>query len=525
MNETFAQILLRLRKLAGLIQKRLAEKSHISVEEISRLERDDTIKKPPTVIRYATLEALANGLGLSEGSPDRRQFFDAAAERNRQRRAEKSGIAPPMAPVPDKKPGDDVRPSGTVDLSQMRVFTRMEQVADCILWMLYSAPPLKKVGAGVIRDTTQGSVSMFHGLDSEERWSRAVRSAMEHKWKVVNLYRMTGERERIIEVIREIRNLAVYPEQYIPHCFRQIGALRPPYNILIVPSIGALWTFSTHNPKVVDAAFFYPDKPEFAPYISSLTKHFNMLFTETDQLARTYGRHSTEWNDTMTRVCQMEADEFLANNSIDTMTMPSALADEYLEKSLRREHAYSDMKFLQLKTHCIRRREAFERNVQSFTYRTMMPWHSFEDAVGLSENAPGQCRYLVSYASGPDQYITVDKSLAIAHMKHLIDDLNRYENYEIALIKDHPSVEDLLYAPWLVKGEVAVLTAIFTKSDDGQHPVFASEFELTETSLVRMYRQQFLTLWDEVADQDKAQQKENVIRELTQLLERARSNP
>jgi len=73
-----------------------------------------------------------------------------------------------------------------------------------------------------------------------------------------------------------------------------------------------------------------------------------------------------------------------------------------------------------------------------------MPWRHFEGALGLSKDAPGECRYPVAYASGPDQFITVDKRKAIAHMKHLIDDLERYENYEIALIDDHPSVEDLL---------------------------------------------------------------------------------
>jgi hypothetical protein len=176
--------------------------------------------------------------------------------------------------------------------------------------------------------------------------------------------------------------------------------------------------------------------------------------------------------------------------------------------------------FLSLKTHHIQRREAFERNIQSFTYRTIMPWRAFEDAVGLSENAP-ECRYLVSYASGPDRYITVEKRLALEHMKHLVDDLRRYENYEIALVKDHPSVEDLLYTPWLVKGDVAVLTAIFTKSEAGQHSVFAAEFELTEASLVRIYQQEFLKLWDQVADPDKVRQKDNVIRELTKILERA----
>jgi hypothetical protein len=346
----------------------------------------------------------------------------------------------------------------------------------------------------------------------------------DRKWNVVSLYRMTGDQKRATEVIQEIRNLSIYPTRFIPRAFRRIGEIRPAYNLLIIPRIGALLCLSTHDSAIIDSAFYYPDTPAFEPHMRLLTEHFSMMYTETDQLARTYNRRSPEWEDTITRISQLEADEFLANNSHDTNTMPPDLYDEFLEKSLNHERSYTTWEFRELKTHHIKRREAFERNIQSFTYRTIMPWRYFEEAMGLSKNAPGECRYLMAYAKGPDQYVTVDKSLAIAHMKHLIQDLRRYNNYEIALIEDHPSVEDLLYTPWLVKGELAVLTAIFTKSDDGKHPVFAAEFELTETSLVHEYRQQFLTLWGQVTEQNRTVQKENMIGRLTTLLEMAGSN-
>jgi hypothetical protein len=284
-------------------------------------------------------------------------------------------------------------------------------------------------------------------------------------------------------------------------------------------------SLSTHNPAVVDTAFFYPAKnPESAPYIKSITDHFNLLFTETVQLARTYKRYSTEWEDTRTRIAQLEADEFMANNCHYSNTMPPSLFDEYLEKSLRREKIYSSMEFRRLKTHHIQRREAFERNVQSFKYRTIIPWRFFEEALGLSNDAPGECRYLMAYPSGPDQYITVDKRHAIKHIEYLIRDLRRYDNYEIAFIADdHPYAKYVLYTPWLVKGELAVGTAIFKESEDRQHRVFASELELTDPSIVRSYRQAFLNIWNEVTDPDKAKQKESIIRWLTNFLEEAKN--
>jgi transcriptional regulator with XRE-family HTH domain len=524
MELTLGKLVSRLRKKTGLSQKKFAQRCMLGESTIRQLERDEKNKDAPTSIRPTTLDLIADGAGLDKNHSDRLLLHELAWERERQKRI--VAVAPLLAPIAGKKFAGDFPLNSSYDLSQHQVLTSMEDVAECAISMLTQASneQIDKIRADEILVTTQGASSIFLYLGQEDRWDQAIRSVMQdRKWNVVSLYRMIGDQKRAIEVIQEIRNLSIYPAQFIPRYFRRIGEVRPAYNLLIIPRIGALLCLSTHDPAVIDAAFFYPDTMEFAQHIRLLTDHFNLMFTETDQLARTYERSSPEWDDTMTRICQLEADEFLANNRIDANSMPPASYDDYLEKALKREKSYSPMEFRRMKTHYIQRREAFERNVQSYTYRTIMPWRYFEEALGVSkdENAAGECRYLVSYATGPDRYITVDKIQAIAHMKHLIQDLRRYDNYEIALVEDPPTVEDLLYTPWLVKGEVAVLTAIYTKSEDGQHPVFAAEFELTETSLVRRYRQQFLTRWGEVADSDKVRQKENVIGKLTQIVEQA----
>jgi hypothetical protein len=67
--------------------------------------------------------------------------------------------------------------------------------------------------------------------------------------------------------------------------------------------------------------------PKCDEYISLLNHHFDLLFTETVQLARTYNRRSVEWEDTVTATCQREADEFLANNCVEVMTdLPVVIA-------------------------------------------------------------------------------------------------------------------------------------------------------------------------------------------------------
>ena len=68
----------------------------------------------------------------------------------------------------------------------------------------------------------------------------------------------------------------------------------------------------------------------------------------------------------------MADDEFMAYNNIDTMTIPPSLNDELLQETLRLEKADSAMAFRTLKTHHIQRREAFERHVRVFQYRTIL---------------------------------------------------------------------------------------------------------------------------------------------------------
>jgi hypothetical protein len=304
-----------------------------------------------------------------------------------------------------------------------------------------------------------------------------------------------------------------------------------------VPQVGALSALSAHNPDVVDDAVFYPDSEKFKQRISSLINHFNLLFIETVQLARTYKPRSPEWDDTLAATSQREGDEFVANNCIDTLSMPPALYDKLLEESLSIENVHSSMAFRRRKTHHIQSREAFERYVQTFKYRTIMPMKSFEIALGLSKDNDGQgkslygkCLYPVDYLPKTqyphdlnqthdiNQYIEVDRNLAIANIKRLIDDLRRYNNFEIALIPiKHPYERYVMLTPWFVKDETSVLTAIYTEnSKDRNQLELASLLEITESSIVRSYRQQFLDIWGEISDQ-----KEKVIGELEKLLEKA----
>jgi hypothetical protein len=175
------------------------------------------------------------------------------------------------------------------------------------------------------------------------------------------------------------------------------------------------------------------------------------------------------------------------------------------------------MAFRRLKTHQIQRREAFERQVRSFKYLIIMPQRSFEDAVQ-------ECRYPAENPLYPNEDVPLEKRQVVEHIEYLICNLQLYDKFEIALIADNnPYAKDLLRTPWLVKGEASVLIEPYTESGDGQRHMVAAELEITEPSVVRAFRQQFLDIWNAIADPDKAKHKDNVISWLTQLLETVNS--
>jgi branched-chain amino acid transport system substrate-binding protein len=92
-SDTFATLLRRYRRAAGLTQEELAERAHLSREAIGALERGD--RRAP---RKETLDLLAEALALTE--PER-AAFDAAARQHR--------VADPQvstAPTPADAPAD-----------------------------------------------------------------------------------------------------------------------------------------------------------------------------------------------------------------------------------------------------------------------------------------------------------------------------------------------------------------------------------------------------------------------------------
>jgi hypothetical protein len=120
----------------------------------------------------------------------------------------------------------------------------------------------------------------------------------------------------------------------------------------------------------------------------------------------------------------------------------------------------------------------------------------------------------------------VDKRQVIEHLEYLIRDLRRYDNYEIALIADdHRCAKDIPRTPWRVKGEAAVLIEPYTESEDKQRLKVTSDLEITESSVVRAFRQEYIGIWNEIAGQDKVKHKENIIGELTIFLEEVKSRP
>ena len=175
MAETFSELVRRFRNQIKLSQKRLSKDSGLSLAQIVRIEGDDKHKNTPKTFRTDTLERLANGLRLSQA--DRNLLFKVAWEREQQHQARTSDLARLVRGLLKTSSTDEESKEGeTPDYaddrqkySQPGVLARLQDVADCSIWMLKNAPPLKKLGSGEILDTTQGTYIEPHDGTPEVR--------------------------------------------------------------------------------------------------------------------------------------------------------------------------------------------------------------------------------------------------------------------------------------------------------------------------------------------------------------------
>jgi predicted ATPase len=111
---TFAELLRRLRRAAGLTQEELAGRARLGTRSVSDLERGIS-----TTPRRDTVDLLARALQLDERS---RAAFEAAARRGRFPTEERAGSAPALRPppLPTRLVGRDAERSALVELLRRR---------------------------------------------------------------------------------------------------------------------------------------------------------------------------------------------------------------------------------------------------------------------------------------------------------------------------------------------------------------------------------------------------------------------
>jgi transcriptional regulator with XRE-family HTH domain len=149
----------RLRDQTGLSQKKFAKRCGLGESTIRQLERDDKNKDAPTSIRPTTLQSIVKGAELDTNHPDILLLHELAWERQRQKMI--NAIAPLLAPISDKKWSTDIPLNGGDNLSEPKVLTNMEDVADFVISMLAQAASEKrsKIVPDEILVTTLGESS------------------------------------------------------------------------------------------------------------------------------------------------------------------------------------------------------------------------------------------------------------------------------------------------------------------------------------------------------------------------------
>jgi hypothetical protein len=362
--------------------------------------------------------------------------------------------------------------------SGLQVFRGAQEVIEVAIELITTAGSPQQ--GGEILLTFQGVTEIFDKAPMlRQEWWRALRTATEQGWKVTHLRRISEDPVQILAFVEDIIDNISAGSDYNPYYFRQYGALRPPYDILVVPGQGAMQLFATEQPDYVDAAVYTPD-PLFT---QTLSGHFRQLLapSKARPLMKMYTSERLSFYEVITNLELELGGRFCIQPSLSALTRPKSFLSEDGKWAQAIKARSSDpAKLLALYR---QRAKAFEKQVGEYLFRDICSKRAVERLRDEGEY-DRQGLYLE------------DVPERIDHLENVIN-LLALPNYELALVDE--SQEHLLpLATFAVKPHAVLLDTV----PDVQGNPFA-QIEITEPKVVQGFSDYFTYVWNEIKEENR----------------------
>jgi len=334
------------------------------------------------------------------------------------------------------------------------------------------------------------------------RWQHALRGAMARGWWVRHLWRLNRNVQRSVALVRAMLDL-LGSGRYTPRSFTRYEPLTPPYDLLIVPGVAALYILAAENPRTLDAAIL-TRQPE---HIALLAAHYRQLERQTRSLPRAFPlEEAAGFDDVLAESEERFRGRDFVKYGFSLVTEPAAW---YRSGSPWADRP--DIDLAALIAHRQRRLEAFAANVRTHPYRDICPmravWRLAREGISLPGHRP--THPLLPKIAPP--------AARREHLENVIRVLRAHDNYQLALAD--PSEEEIArISPrtmWEVTGNARAL--VNTRTLDTNDRVTEMDLMIDEPTIVAAFHHHFEQTWDRIAPQHK--EKTHVIAWLSRQIE------
>lgn len=365
---------------------------------------------------------------------------------------------------------------GEDDIGKVRLVSDVKTLFESMLELLgkasQKAPGKKPVL--ILLNSNMAFLDQYGGVSL--RWKTALLDAMRKGWEVILLIRLNDNIKRTMKLVEDILT-ALFTDRFRVYYIDAKRESDVGNDLIIVPDVGALFSFSSRIKDQVDSAFLF----ESAESIEALTGHFYQFVSMAKPFFVAYpSQKYVEFQKTLAIAEARPGERLVFKGGHSTIIVPSDLYRKYLKHTVKNEDEISRRLDLHNK-----RMEAFESQIQLYRFREIWLKESFLRLIFEKEKE--------QYVLG--NYIP-EKEETILYLQAIIGMLRDYENYEVALMSknDYPDISRI---SWMVKGGSKVFLEVVNDMKSEINLVTA------EGNLVAAFRQYFLNLWNDIPQLDK----------------------
>ncbi|WEK54190.1 MAG: helix-turn-helix transcriptional regulator [Candidatus Cohnella colombiensis] len=370
--------------------------------------------------------------------------------------------------IPQQQPTDLTSPYTPIP----SVLANREMILKAAISLLKSAlvQSSDNVGREIIL-TFHSEKDYFEGYPIlHQEWQQTIIEALRSGWSVRHLCKLNKNVERSLRLVNQILEWTNYSGAYSLSYFNKYGIDDPAQEIIVCKGYGAIMSYATNLYKEVDAGI-YLNEPEAVRVIERFAEQ---MFHHAEPLIHILNQNEYfELNPTKDRKF---GSQLMCMHDLSYLTVPLEIMEKYIQLSIPDE-AERQIHWRRI----VDTVQSFYRDIPSFQTRHIYPMRAIEELVRTRE-----------YYMNP--YFRPTLEDIRDHLNHLIELLQTYDRFEIALIDDHRY--DLIHrAQFDIKGDHTIAMGVMPRAGTNSKVELIA---ITEGTIVTAFQQYFHDIWDRI---------------------------